>query len=282
MRVLGGIVTYNPDIDRFKDNISSLIGQVDFLYLFDNDSKNFTKIMQTISEFSEKVYVFKSCKNVGIADGLVHTMNFARDNNYDWVLTVDQDSIIDINLVDQYKKTINNYKNNDLGMLTCLIKDRNFTDISSERQSTDLEEVPICITAGAFTNVNKYFLTSGYDRNMFIDLVDTDLCLNLREKGYKILRINYLGLYQEIGHGENKKIFQKNIIVHHSSIFREYFMVRNVFILNKHHPLTFGKAELIKALTLNLLIVLLYENYKVKRLKQYVRGVRDGINVANS
>ncbi|MEE6635740.1 glycosyltransferase [Limosilactobacillus pontis] len=277
MRVLGGIVTYNPEIERFKDNISSLLNQVDFLYLFDNCSKNFDDIEKIISKFSQKICVYRSKSNVGIADGLVHVMNFAQDMNYDWVLTVDQDSVLDNNLVEQYKIAINKYKKNDLGMLTCLIKDRNFVDKATESQNDDLMEVPICITAGALTNVKKYFLTVGYDKSMFIDLVDTDLCLSLREKGFKILRINYLGLYQEIGHGENKKLFMKNIIVHHSNVFREYYMVRNSFILNKRHPIIFNKTELIKSLTLNLFITLFYENNRLKRLKQYVRGIKDGM-----
>lgn len=278
MRVLGGVVTYNPDIERFKSNIYSLMKQVDYLYLFDNGSKNFNEIRQVVSEFSEKIYIYGAVQNVGIADGLVHIMDFAKAKKYDWVLTVDQDSVLDINLIDQYKKALKIYKNDDLGMLTCLIKDRNFTDTSIEKQSKSLIEVPICITAGALTNVNNYFLTPGYDRKMFIDLVDTDICLSLREKGYKILRINYLGLYQEIGHGENKRVFTKDIIVHHSSVFREYYMVRNAFVLNKRHPMTYNKIALIKALLLNIFIISFYENNKMRRFVQYVRGVRDGIN----
>ena len=58
MRVLGGVVTYNPDIERFKSNIYSLMKQVDYLYLFDNGSKNFNEIRQVVSEFSEKIYIW--------------------------------------------------------------------------------------------------------------------------------------------------------------------------------------------------------------------------------
>ena len=35
-KILGGVVTYNPEIPRFKENLKTLVNQVDKLYVFDN------------------------------------------------------------------------------------------------------------------------------------------------------------------------------------------------------------------------------------------------------
>ncbi len=275
-KILGGVVTYNPEIPRFRENLKTLVNQVDELYIFDNGSKNIEDIQDVLSQYSNKIILCKEKKNVGIAYALKSIMDYANKNNFNWVLSVDQDSVLDSKLVNEYKKYILNYPNNDIGMLTCLIKDRNFKDNSAEKQEEQLKEVPICITSAAFTNVENYFSTAGYDPNLFIDLVDTDICLTLREKNFKIFRINYLGIYHEIGHGENKKILWKDVIVHNSSAFREYYMARNSIILRKKHPISYPRKTMINGLALNFLIITLFENKKLKRLSNYFRGIIDG------
>lgn len=275
-KVLGGVVTFNPEIDRFKENLATLCNQVDKLYVFDNGSKNVTNIEKVLEKYSNDIFLYKSKTNVGIAYALKNIMEYAYKNKFNWVLSVDQDSIIDLNLVNKYKNTILNYNKNDIGMLTCLIKDRNFKDVSVETQEDALKEVPICITSAAFTNVKNYFSTEGYDPTLFIDLVDTDICLTLRENGFKILRINYLGVYHEIGHGENKRLLWKKIIVHHSNIFREYYMSRNIILLHKKHPSLYPYQIMIKGLGLNFIIIMFFEKNKIRRFFKYFKGIKDG------
>lgn len=275
-KILGGVVTYNPEIPRFKENLKTLVNQVDKLYVFDNGSKNIEDIESVLNHYSDNIILCKKKKNVGIAYALKSIMDYANKNRFNWVLSVDQDSVLDSKLVSEYKKCIRNYSNDDIGMLTCLIKDRNFKDSSAEKQEEQLKEVPICITSAAFTNVKNYFSTVGYDSNLFIDLVDTDICLTLREKNFKIFRINYLGIYHEIGHGENKKILWKDVIVHNSSAFREYYMARNSIILQKKHPRLYPRKTMLNGLALNFLIITLFENEKLKRLSNFFRGIKDG------
>ena len=275
-KILGGVVTYNPEIPRFKENLKTLVNQVDKLYVFDNGSKNIEDIERVLNHYSDNVILCKKQKNVGIAYALKSIMDYANKHSFNWVLSVDQDSVLDSKLVSEYKKCIRKYSNDDIGMLTCLIKDRNFKDSSAEKQEEQLKEVPICITSAAFTNVKNYFSTVGYDSNLFIDLVDTDICLTLREKNFKIFRINYLGIYHEIGHGENKKILWKDVIVHNSNAFREYYMARNSIILQKKHPRLYPRKTMLNGLALNFLIITLFENKKLKRLSNYFKGIKDG------
>lgn len=108
-------------------------------------------------------------------------MEYASDNGYDWVLTLDQDSVLQPGIIDVYKKAIHRCK--QAGMFTCLIKDRNFVDENNEVQKRNISEVPYCITSGVLTSVVAYKQTSGYDKSFFIDGVDFDLCYSLREQG---------------------------------------------------------------------------------------------------
>lgn len=51
-RIYAGIVSYNPDLLRLKENISSIQKQVPVI-LFDNGSRNIIAIQKLISDLSE-------------------------------------------------------------------------------------------------------------------------------------------------------------------------------------------------------------------------------------
>jgi rhamnosyltransferase len=61
---------------------------------------------------------------MGIAKALRQVMIYSINNKYDWVLTLDQDSIPSKDLIRNYIRYIDTLKN--IGAMTCIIKDRNF------------------------------------------------------------------------------------------------------------------------------------------------------------
>ena len=40
MKIGAGIVTYQPDMDRLRENLNAVVGQVDFVVCVDNGSRN--------------------------------------------------------------------------------------------------------------------------------------------------------------------------------------------------------------------------------------------------
>lgn len=274
--VIAGVVTYNPEYIRLLQNLTELSKQVDDILIVDNGSTNIKELMNQFSlEITEHLTVIYNEENQGIAQALNQIMLFAKNTHYDWVLTLDQDSIIQPDLIDKYYKAALRKENFDVGMFTCLIKDRNFADNKYEYQHSEEINVSYCITSAAFTNVKKYFATTGYDVDFFIDCVDFDICYLLREKGFRICRINYLGLYHEVGHGENRYFFRKKIVVYHQASFRIYYLTRNTIWMHKKHRKTFSlKTMLRKLLTLWLRIVL-YENDRAEKFKQFRLGIKD-------
>lgn len=90
-RIYAGIVSYNPDLLRLKENISSIQQQVPVI-VFDNGSRNIIAIQKLISDFSE-VQLIRSKKNIGIAAALNQLMQWGYENKFDWMLSLDQDSV---------------------------------------------------------------------------------------------------------------------------------------------------------------------------------------------
>ena len=235
-RILAGVVTYNPDISRLIECLSSIEKQVGQLLVVDNASDNRSKIMETVPEcIKNKIVFIHNPDNMGIAAALRQIMDYAQEKRYDWVFTMDQDSVLESGLIDRYISLIDDEEFQNTGIFTCLIRDRNFSDLNNEKQKTDVEEVDFCITSGALTNVEKYLKTTGYDASFFIDGVDFDISYAIREQGYHIHRVNYMGIYHEVGNGENRKFFDKKIVIYHHKPFRIYYMARNTIWLNKRH-----------------------------------------------
>lgn len=274
--VIAGIVTYNPEIGRLTENLAALFEQVDSLIIVDNGSENIGDIEIICGQIeNKKISIIKNDTNEGIATALAQIMEFASDNSYLWVLTLDQDSVIQSGLVSEYISVANVEQNSDVAMLTCLIRDRNFRDKKNENQKSYLMDVKYCITSAAFTNVAKYNTTKGYDKQFFIDCVDFDICYSLREAGYRIVRVNFNGLFHEVGHGENRRFLWKKIVVYHQSPIRIYYFTRNIVWMHKKHRHNFGLFKMIKKLFALQIRIFLYEDNKIEKMKSFYKGLAD-------
>jgi rhamnosyltransferase len=271
MRTLAGIVAYRPDIERLRENVAAVAPQVDQVIVFVNGDESYEAVGAAARGF-EGVQLLKSAENLGIATGLARIMAYAQERGFDWVLTIDQDSVCRPGLVAEYLKHIDIP---DVGMLTCRITDRNFSqDFASD--GGPYQGVERCITAGSFTSVEAYSYTDGYDEQMFIDGVDWDICFNLRRHGYRIYRVNFDGVLQEVGHGRNVSLFGKPYVAYGESPLRNYYGARNDVYLARKYPefVSMGKTRVREVRAE--VIVLLYEEDKLAKLRNRWRGVRDG------
>lgn len=277
LRSLAAIVTYNPVIDRFRENISRLSEQISYIVVVDNGSDNIRDIEKIVSSFD--AVCLKNKKNLGISQALAQIMAYGNSNNFDWVLTLDQDSVIMPGLVKAYEKAALCDKNRDVAMFTCLIKDRNFIDVQKETQNDLYEDVELCITSAAYTNVKKYFAAGGYDVFFFIDCVDFDMCYSLREKGFRICRVNFTGLLHEVGHGENKKLLGREIVVYHQNTIRIYYLARNTVLMSRKHRKMMPRIVMLKKLLYQLLRIVAFERPVSEKLRSFIYGIKDANSV---
>lgn len=272
--IIAGIVLYNPDFERLHENIINIIEQVDKLILIDNNSNNIREIEESISCY-KNITLIRNSKNLGIASALNQIIRYAKENSCDWALTLDQDSVCQEGLIEEYKKYLNV---KTIGMMTCLIGDRNRLD--SERSNEDAYEyVERCITSGSLTNVEACLEVGAFDEAMFIDYVDYDMCALLRERGYKILKVNFYGLLHELGNIVNKKLFSKEVVVYNHAPFRVYYYARNlIYYMRKHRKVINHKIEY-KILAYKIITIVLYEKQKFKKIYNMVRGMCDGLKM---
>lgn len=230
MRILAAIVLYFPDTKRLRDNINAILPQVDGIAFFNNGGT----MPQTIE--LPGIVLDSESKNVGIAAALNHLCQYAIDNEYDWILTLDQDSVCPEGLILEYKKYLGNPK---IGMICPRILDRNYGSLHYDGQEgAGIEKIDACITSASLLRLSAWQQVRGFWEDLFIDMVDFDMCWSLQEKGFIILRTNLKSLLHEIGHSK-RVLFrgEENVIYNHPPI-RSYYISRNTIAVGrKHHRL---------------------------------------------
>lgn len=277
MKVVAGIVLFNPDLQRLNENINAVKNQVEQIIFFDNGSQNWNEIKKFFkkNDLENNIKVLRSKNNKGIAYALNMIAVYAMNNGYEWLLTLDQDTVIKKDLITKYS-SFTNLKN--IGQLSCAYKDRNsnkiYNLISKNKKYCEVKE---CITSGALLNLRALKKIGGFDTDLFIDYVDFELCFALRKMGLKTYAINYVGMLHEVGHIKEVKIGQHVSIVLNQSSFRHYYMTRNELIVARRYP---NEETLKYALIIQLKVlgkVILFENNKFSKVNSILRGAKDGL-----
>lgn len=249
-KIAVGIVLYNPDIQRFKHSIEKILEQVKKVYIFDNSS------VELNMKFNNNVTYICNKHNYGIAYALNKIMEMAKNDGYSWVVTMDQDSIIPDNIIDEYLFNIKKDSNN-IGIICPQVIDKRRTYMKIKRDPSK-EYIKECITSASCTSVKAWEAIGGFDEWLFIDLVDNEFCSRMIASGFKILRLNNFVLDQEFGNiipksekiqkfwisiskllkNENFAKFSYKKIV---SPMRVYYTNRNIIYVNRKMKL-YGKV----------------------------------------
>lgn len=271
MKILAGIVLYNPDIDRLSENIKSISSQVEKLVLIDNGCRD-KDYIQLVSSDCE---IIINDKNLGIATALNQILQYALDYDYDWALTLDQDSVSSPDLIKTYCDVIRDLNDDKLGMICCKINDRNATLQREDVVKSDAY-INQCITSASMVNVKAWQNISGFDDVMFIDSVDFDFCIMLQKFGWKIYRTSQTQILHEVGHSKIIKIFGKEYLSLNHSPFRYYYIIRNCIYEGRKHSFLLHNLFVIARVFWT---VFRYEKQKKEKLSSMLIGLYHGFTM---
>lgn len=263
-----GIVTYNPDIERLRENISSIKDNacLRFVIIADNGSNNVTEI-QSLVVLMDGILFLPLGENKGIAFALNTICQKALSLQIDWLMTLDQDSVSQAHIIDDMAALCHQ----GIGIICPRIEDRNMGRRYTNR-SEGTDYIERCVTSGSLVCLKAWEETKGFSEQLFIDGVDYDFCQKLRNAGYKILRNNAVFIIHEIGHGQTRQLFGKNFAVMNHAPIRLYYMIRNYLYLGQyHHQKWYWTKEVVKRIG----IVILYERNRLEKLKYIISGIHD-------
>ena len=266
-------VTYNPDESLIK-NIEAIINQVKKIVIIDNKSASDSwKFIKKITKKHSNINLIKNNGNVGLAKALNQGAEYALKNKYEWILTMDQDSLARYNMVKFLIKAYNNAvgsKTNPVligsNFLHEYNKKSNFERLCKNKVYIKRNGIQ---TSGSLLSLSTYKNIGPFRNDFFIDYIDTEYCLRLKhkklntiiacdaymlhsiaaiEKGASLPSYNHLRRYYRMKNG--LKLVKENI-------FKDpLWTIKKIFYFNRE-----------------LAIIFFTEKNKIKKLKSIFKGI---------
>lgn len=270
------IVTYNVGIE-FVDKIEVLKNYVDKIVVVDNGSNSNT--LKILKSLKDTIILTELNENKGIAYALNRGIEQGVRDGYEWILTLDHDSIVEKDMVSNMLKTysaIDDKEKDKIVMITPIHIEEKKYNKELVSKNNAWKYVLTEITSGALTKAS-YYKNNIYDEDLFIDLVDHDYCLNINKQGYKIIQVESAILIHNLGESVQRNILGMKVTPTNHNALRRYYMARNrFFIWNKYKddfPEWIAKDK--KRFISELAKVILFENNKVEKIKMTITGIKD-------
>lgn len=262
------ISTYNPEINLLRKNLQAILKQFCNVLIVDDGSNNIIDIKKLLEDKNNDIEIKELGQNFGIARTQNIGLQTAINKKMEWILTMDQDSIIPDNFSIEYQKVIEKYDN--LGLIGW--------NQNLDSDQPEIKEDWWILSSGCLLNVKVLKECGGFDEQLFIDHVDTDVCIKMRNHKYKTLVTSKVKLFHQLGEETTKKTFRGAVYHEHSPI-RVYYIVRNGIVLFRRY---FFKqpAWTIHALKVSIresIYLLHFQPNKFKNFRLLLKAWFDGI-----
>lgn len=278
MRICSGIITYNPTLTDVSTCLEALCNQVERVVIVDNASKNVKSLQEVVSKYAN-VTLVKNSQNIGFAKALTQVFKWAKSQGFNWVLTLNDDSVVPSNMISEYKKILENQgslvnqknaKNSKIAIVCSLLKNRLDGTILHSKCHEDE-----CITSGSLTSVEAWQKIGGFDEWLEIDGVDFDFSRRLVRAGWKIVECQNVIMEHQIGKARSINLIIKHPIVWNHNANRKYYIARNMQVVD-YKMGTYSYAKSLRAVVRDMIFVALWEKNKFAKIRAMIRGFKDG------
>lgn len=267
-KIAAVVVLYNPD-DGVVDNISTYINQVDKLFVVDNSENINRDIIKRIS--APNIKYIENNTNLGIATALNIGAQNAISENYDYLLTMDQDSKASERMVEVLLNIAATSK--DIGIV---VGEHVNPDDQPKKLVEFTEEILSTVTSGNLLSLSAYQKVGGFLEELFIDHVDHEYCLRMNMNGYKIIKTTKTFLYHKVGDTQIKKLFFLTFCPSYHPPIRLYYRTRNRFFVDKIYQRKFPAyvRKDLKHFLREIAEIVLYEQEVMIKIKMIWKGYK--------
>lgn len=278
------IVTYNIGRDFYKC-FNSIYEQVEKVVIVDNGSDEETiGVLNDIEKENDDVIVIYNKDNLGIATALNQGIKYAIENNYQWILTMDNDSESTKNMVQVMMKVYESLELEDKESVVSIFPsyiEKGYGQYENIKYSdlTNLkyEFIEAEITSGNLVKTKVFKELGLLEDKLFIDLVDVEICLRILKNKFKMIKCEGGILLHSLGNSTKRRVLTKEVAVTNHSTLRRYYITRNRFEIWKMYKeldckyLKNSKKDFIKEAA----TIILFEKNKIEKVKAMVQGIND-------
>ncbi|MBC7922929.1 MAG: glycosyltransferase family 2 protein [Ferruginibacter sp.] len=266
----GVVVLYHPE-PSVVENIRSYADDVDFLFIVDNSETPDVGLISRLRETFPRAEYISHGANLGIAKALNTGAESALARGYGWLLTMDQDSKAGTRMVPHLAAYLREANPADIGILTPQQLDVTTPEVDA---ATEAEEVATTMTSGNLLNLAAFRRVGKFEESFFIDYVDHEYCLRLREQGYRILQVNRAVLHHHLGKMRQYRVLGKSMVASHHNYVRRYYITRNRWQVMQRYKARFPEfyRKELKEFWREFYRILLFEEDKLRKVRSIVKG----------
>ena len=273
-QIAGTVVLYKPDLEVIG-NIKSYLDDVGVLYVVDNSETRHNDVIEQILQLDKVVYLSNG-ENLGIARALNISASKAMEDGYDFLLTMDQDSCAFPRMVTLMLDSVRDKDLSRIGIIGpfhVTIHDHNKAGVD------DYEVIDFTMTSGNLLNLSVYQMVGPFLDDLFIDFVDIEYCLRLKQSGCLIVQANRAWLKHGLGDITRIKILHKQLRTSNHPPLRRYYITRNrFFVWQKYREFEGAKQTIANDKVCfrgEIRNIILFEKFKVAKLVMICRGYLD-------
>lgn len=278
------VISYHPDINLYE-RIKLISKQVEKVLIIDNGStKEEIERLRFISQDIFNVDIIVNEENIGISKALNAGVAVAVSERVDWLITLDQDSCVGINMMEEmsltYEKCLNQEQIAAIVPTCRPLSERN-KETTFVEESDSFKSVKLAATSGTLIKTTIFSVVGSYDNDLFVDYVDFEFCIRLHIFNYIMVRSAAI-LYHEVGFPTVHNFLWLKLTVRNHTKERKYYIGKNRLITYKkvlrfdRFILRWFVFDFIK-IFVYFLAIIMFESEKKEKIAYYLKGLYDGL-----
>ena len=283
------VVTYNPNIDSFREVIESLRRQTDAIVIVDNASENLFEIEALIQ--STTIELLKFSNNKGIASAQNKGITYADSKGAKYILLMDQDTVLPEEAVSSLHEECTALESRRLkvGAIGCAYRDTHDGKLNAiwkangrkleknevKSEVSQLLEVDFVIASGSLIPISTMKEVGLMEDGLFIDLVDIEWGLRAKSYGYQSYQSFTHIMTHTLGSGRIS-VFGKTVSLH--TPIRNYYSVRNsLFMVRRSYIGPAWRNYFLKRIFPYLIVFSFFPSQKLLRIRFMMCAIVDGL-----
>jgi rhamnosyltransferase len=292
-RVCALVVTFEPDPQLLQQMLAAAIPQVDHLLLVDNASSRLHPDESFAVIRDAAATVIRLPANVGLAAAQNRGMAWVLENDFEFALLLDQDSIVRPGMAAALKTGLLELERSvgPVAAVGPLYVDartgqgRHFVRFSGYRvqraaceNGTEWVEADFLIASGSLLKMHTYEHIGRFEEGLFIDNIDLEWCFRARAAGYRLFGVCSARMQHALGDEVVRIWLGRWWYVYRHSPLRQYYMARNRVALYRRHysPRGWVFQDRLR-FVIKLFWFGLVFSPRLKNLQMIWRGTRDGL-----
>jgi rhamnosyltransferase len=222
-------------------------------------------------------HLIRNKENLGVAAALNQGIGWALTQGFEWMLTMDQDTVALPPLLQTLRDALRDCPFADrVGIVGSPVNNRGYPKrlAASLTIGDAYHEVKTVITSGSLVRLSTFKEIGPFRDELFIDCVDCEFCLRMRQRGYHVIEANEFGMEHAIGTPSQHRFLWKRPNASNHSPLRRYYIARNRLSMCMEYfwRETRWSGFVMKAQIKEMIFVLLYEAEKWAKLRATALG----------